>query len=179
MGTLFVPIEDDASFSIQGSNYSVVANFSSDLDNVFLRTFANDASNVGFLWGVSNVTPSAPKMIVGAIRSGANSNIPQNDLTIYNGNVGVGVTNVAQYKLEVHGDINYTGDLLSKGSRLNMFALNDKVGVGTNAPAALLEVANLSAAGPALRVVQKTQITGGNGNIAELFFLIACDGDRR
>ena len=157
MGTLFVPIEDDASFSVQGSNYNVVANFSSDQKDVYLRTFAQDNSNVGFLWGVSNITASAPKMVVGQMGTGAASNIPNNDLTIYNGNVGVGVTDVARYKLDVDGDVNYTGGLYNKGTRVNFYPVNSSIGIGTTAPQSTLDVRG------AVRVAQN------GGPVAEFY----------
>lgn len=143
MATSFVPIDDDASFSVEGSNYSLVANFSSDQSNVFIRTYVNSNSNTGYLWGVSNTTQAGTRFLLGKAQT--NSVNPSTDFSINNGNVGIGVSVSANYKLDVAGDVNFTGSLYNRGSAFNLFASNNCVGIGTSSPTSLLDVKGTAA----------------------------------
>jgi hypothetical protein len=186
----FVPIEDDASFSVVGSNYSLVANFSSTLESAYLKVFPQENSNAGFMFGVSNTV----------FVLGEGSNTPRHDLTIHNGNVGLGVTDVARYTLDVNGDINFNRGFYCRDVPV-LFFNNSNVGIANTHPEYSLDVLgslrvsdtiytsnltllgntiqfdavaasnfvidNQAYPGPALSVTQKT--VGGNGVVAQFF----------
>lgn len=130
----FVPIDDDASFTVVGVNYSNVANFGSTTNTTFMRIYANDNSNAGYQIGVVN---NGSTFIIGPSQS--NTNAASADLVISNDKVGINVATPA-YALDVSGDVNFTNNLYYRGSNTNLFFNNGRLGVNTSNPQQALDV---------------------------------------
>lgn len=158
--TSFVPLEDDASFSLTGSNQNLVANFTSTLDSVLIKYYASENSNVGFMMGVSNLGPSEPRWNLGQLQTSTQSTY---DLSIHNGNVGIGKTSLPQSKLDVIGDIRLTGDIITDPSSTRAIRFTDgNVGIGTS-PTTHFEVQGNSRISDSL--VVSNSITASNVTI--------------
>jgi hypothetical protein len=133
----FVPEEDDASFSVVGSNYNLVANFSSTLDNAFIKMYATDDSLLGYSLGVSNISTTTPSFILGKVLS--NTTIPSKDITLCNGKFGVSVSNVPEFTVDINGDINMNGTLYNHKIPMLYFAASN-IGIGSTTPVVALDV---------------------------------------
>jgi len=83
---------DESYLEVIGSNTSMVASFSSTTDNAYVRFYGNDpSSNVGYVIGSSNMSPSEATFVIGQIASDTSNIVP--NLCLVRGNVGVGTTN--------------------------------------------------------------------------------------
>ena len=126
---------DDPSFIVVGSNISKIAEFGSTLDNAYISIYANDPNtNIGYLIGTSNKTPTNPIFSIGMINTNTNSIYP--DFTIENHCIGINNSS-PNYSLDTIGHINFTGNLYNNGVNTgiwynpqNYIYTNSNVGIG-------------------------------------------------
>jgi hypothetical protein len=108
MSVEFVPVDDDISFSVLGSNTGVVATFASTNDSVHCHLFANNNSNLGHFIGVSNIDSGHAVFNMGPDPT-------SNTMVMLQDNIGIG-TWAPQTRLHVSGNTTLNGTLSLFGS---------------------------------------------------------------
>jgi hypothetical protein len=99
-------MEDDITFSVLGSNQSIVATFASTTDGAYTKYFANENSNLGFLIGVSNIAAAEPRWVMGPVMNDTS----MDTLVIHGGNVGINTFSPTE-ALVVEGNAVVTGTI--------------------------------------------------------------------
>jgi hypothetical protein len=120
----------------------------------FGNAVALSADGNNALIGASNaIISSESGYVANYYISGSKFKINSNTFVVYNNNIGIGTSN-PQYKLDVIGDINFTGIFRQNGAQFknsqwtsssnilgsNIYIINSNVGIGTISPQYTLDV---------------------------------------
>ena len=107
---------DDSSFSVLGSNVQHVADFGSTTPMAFVRYYAENNSNTGYIMGVSNVFETTPIFTIGELSGTKLEPVSAVSISIFDGKVGIGGILEPVDTLEVAGNATVNGQLTLHGS---------------------------------------------------------------